>query len=96
MTTPNYKTLIDARRDQYPISFDDSALAKAFIPHFNVGKRRRIKVQFHPSEKPVWGFVGVTTGWKPTFLLMRNIRCHGSRYVLDDSCKILDLKTHKE
>jgi hypothetical protein len=67
-------------------NFDDSELAKSFIPYFENGQR--IEVETHYEGKKC-GYVGVTTGWRPAFILIFNKRAHGSSVVLCDTDKVL-------
>lgn len=73
--------------------FDPSDLAPQFVPAFERGDTYRVKVDFGYGEKPVWGFVGVTSGWKPSFILMRRRGQHGSSEILSASHLILSTKT---
>jgi hypothetical protein len=69
-------------------NFDDSDLSTQFIPYFESGQR--IKVNFGGFE--LTGRVGVTTGRKPAFLLMRTSRSYGSPWVLSDKDSIVAVK----
>lgn len=66
--------------------FDTSDLCQKFIPHF--GENYRIKVINKEYGEIHSGYVGITTGWKPAFLLVYNRRCYGSSILLDDSYEI--------
>ena len=64
-----------------------------FINAFNRGQAYRIKVRTDYGDGEVrerWGFVGITTGWQPAFLLMRSTRSVGSSDVLCATDRILD------
>ncbi len=76
--TRNYAAMIERRKAQYGERFDDSSLAEAFRPYLQTGQR--IKVRFSFGE--MTGTVGVTTGWKPCFLLMRRSSDRGSSWTL--------------
>lgn len=56
-----------------------------FIAAFNLGSNYRIKVETkYDTETWVrWGYVGITTGWQPCFLLMHSVRAYGSSDTLD-------------
>lgn len=56
------------------------------------GDTYRVKVDFG-YDKPVWGYVGVTSGWKPVFLLMRRRGQIGSHETLNHKCRILATKS---
>lgn len=80
-----FEDLLVSKREEHGSKFDDSHLAKEFIPFFNSGAR--IEVEFGGEIKR--GTVGVTSGWRPMFLLMLTKRSIGSSYLLDNKCKIL-------
>ncbi len=82
---------ISDKLKQYGDEFKPDALAYKFAVHFNAGQSRRVKVKF-PSGETVWGYVGVTTGWIPAFLLMRRRGQHGSSIVLSDEDEIIGQK----
>jgi hypothetical protein len=73
-----YEDYLSRKRAEYA-DFDPSQLAPAFIPFFHTGQR--IKVRFSSGEEKT-GTVGVTTGWRPAFLLMLKSSAHGSSEVL--------------
>lgn len=75
-----YETFIAKKRREYGDKFDDSHLYKALIPYFNSGQR--VKVSWY-NEPPMTGTIGVTTGWRPAFLLMRTSRSMGSSITLE-------------
>lgn len=65
----------------------------ALIDAYNKGRSYRIKVRttYASGEKRErWGFVGVTTGWSPAFILMRSTRAFGSSDLLSDRDEIID------
>jgi hypothetical protein len=66
--------------------FDDSNLSKQFIPYFESRQRIIVKSKYGGEAR---GYVGVTTGWKPCFLLMHNTRSIGSSYCLSDADEII-------
>ena len=57
------------RQQQKHDKFDSSDLDQRFIAAYNDGQRIRVKF---PWGEVKTGRVGVTTGWKPVFLLIRN------------------------
>jgi hypothetical protein len=70
--------------------FDSSNLANNFVPYFESGQR--IEVEFEgwgEEDKIQRGYVGVTTGWKPSFLLMRKSNSTGSDMLLKEKDKVL-------
>lgn len=64
-----------------------------FIDAYNKGDKFRIKVRAtypsgHTHER--WGFVGITTGWAPAFLLMARRGQHGSSDLLCKDDEIIE------
>lgn len=84
----DYQETIRNRKDKYT-NFDESDLAPEFIPYFN--SQERIKVQFEYGEIKT-GTVGITTGWKPCFLLMLTKRSIGSSWCLSSKDTIIGVK----
>ena len=83
------KRLVDfiaKKRATYGKKFDDSDLAHKFIPFYESGER--IEVDFGHGEIKR-GTVGITTGWKPIFLLMLRKDSVGSSWTLRHSDKIV-------
>ena len=60
---------------------DHSDLAAAFRPYYTSG--RRIKVRMADGEE-LTGTVSRTTGWRPSYMLMRRSSDSGSSYLLSD------------
>ena len=88
-----YSDFVARKFQQYGDKFSGESLAAQFIPAFNNGDRFRVLVDFgYEDEKPVWGYVGVTTGWKPVFLLIRRRGQNGSSEILSTGHKILRSK----
>jgi hypothetical protein len=75
----NFEQFIQAKQKQHGAKFDSSELARQFIPFYESGER--IEVTFSYGEKKR-GTIGVTTGWKPCFLLMLTKRSISSSYTL--------------
>lgn len=75
-------------RARYGDKFDDSDLDRRFVGAFNTGAR--IKVTCYGET--LTGTVGVTTGWRPAFLLMRTARSRGSSVILNASAEIIGIK----
>lgn len=93
----NYQDFIDQKTRQYGDKFDDTGLSKQFITYYE--NQRRIEVDFCSKDGRVYetkrGRVGVTTEWRPRFLLVLTPRSLGSvyrkfnpRYCLSDNDKI--------
>lgn len=71
----------------------------AFIDAYNKGDTYRIKVVTVLDKKTRWerwGYVGITTGWKPAFLLMKRFGQMGSSDTLSPAWdKVVDSKWWK-
>lgn len=72
--------------------FSATGLSMQFVPYFRTGQR--IKVLMGGEE--LTGTVGVTTGWQPTFLLMRSKRAVGSPHTLSDEDQIVAIQRHQK
>ena len=81
----DYDELTTRRKREYPDTWDASELDPRFIPYFESGDR--IKVRTMGGE--ITGTVGVTTGWRPVFLLIRTSRSMGSSITLGPKDEIL-------
>lgn len=68
--------------------WDPSDLSMKFVKAFNTGERIRVKMY----GEVMTGTVGVTTGWKPVFLLMRRSNAIGSSYLLTHEVSFTDEK----
>lgn len=83
MQTRSYADYIRTAKQRHGDKFDDSSLAPQFVRYFESGER--IEVAGDEGEGYVRrGRVGVTTGWKPAFLLMHRTSDHGSSDVLGE------------
>lgn len=65
---------------------DYSELSTKFIPYYE--NEQRIKVKFSYGEIKT-GTVGMTTGWKPVFILMLRSNSRGSSHQLNDEDVIM-------
>jgi hypothetical protein len=81
----NFEDWLREKKSRIP-NFDDSDLSKQFIPYFCSGQRIIVKTRYGETKR---GYVGVTTGWKPCFLLMHNTRAIGSSTLLMDGDQII-------
>jgi hypothetical protein len=75
--------------------FSDENLNPGFIQAYNSGDRFRVLVDFG-YDKPIWGYVGVTSGWQPMFLLMRRRGQRGSSDTIGPEAKIIATKFLKD
>lgn len=78
------------KQNEYGSKFDASDLAPQFAPYYH-DRSKRLVVQY--GSETLSGWIGATTGWKPSFLLMRTSRSIGSPFVLSANDKILKVKT---
>ena len=62
-----FAELLLRRAEQYPKQFSSEDLFEQFVPYYQSGQR--IEVTYSTGEVKR-GTVGVTTGWRPCFLLM--------------------------
>jgi hypothetical protein len=76
-----FSSYIARKTEEYGDKFDASDLSNDCIPHYNAGELRRVKVEW-PDGTTQWGRIGVTTGWRPTFILLRDRRAVSSSVTL--------------
>lgn len=86
--TTRYEQFIARKVREYGDKFDTSDLAPQFVRYFNSGER--VRVDFGYAQ--LTGTIGVTTGWRPAFLLMRTSRSHGSSDLLSKDDRIIAVK----
>lgn len=89
----SYEDYLNRKRAEHGERFDPSDLAEQFIPYFI--SRERIRVE-GLADEPLTGTVGVTTGHKPAFLLMRRSSDHGSMWLLSDEHRITAVKRGRD
>ena len=83
-----YEQYVERKRLEYGEKFNLSDLAEQFIPYFNDGTRIKVET----GGMTITGRVGVTTGWKPAFILMRTSRSIGSPWLLGKGDKIVAIR----
>lgn len=80
----NFNEYLARKQKEYGDKFDKSDLNTDFIYAFESGER--VSVQFKDNNGEVYetkrGTIGITTGWKPVFLLMLTKRSLGSSYTI--------------
>jgi hypothetical protein len=81
-----YQQFTERKQREYSEKFDPSELAPQFVPHYNTGQRVIILTKYGETKR---GYIGVTTGWKPCFLLMNNTRSIGSSETLSAADQII-------
>jgi hypothetical protein len=62
-----YEDFLERKRQEFGPAFDTSELNTSFIYAYNSDTR----VTVYIDGRKLTGYVGITTGWKPCFLLMR-------------------------
>ena len=83
----SYKNLLWQGKHEWGDKFDPSALAQKFVRFYESGQR--IEVKFSPDSEPERGYVGCTTGWKPSFLLIHRRSDLGSSTLLSDHYEVI-------
>lgn len=83
----DFNSYIVSKIAQYGDKFDSSDLATQFIPYYR--SQQRIEVDMGYEIKR--GTIGITTGWKPCFLLMLRKDSIGSSYTLKNTDKIIKI-----
>lgn len=81
-----FEEYTDRKRREYGDKFDASALPAKFVPYFNSDQRIKVRSSYGWEHT---GRVGITTGWRPAFLLMARSNQIGSSDVLDASDEII-------
>jgi len=71
----SFSEYLGRARWKHGSQFDPSLLDRRFVPYFESGERISVKFSWGEVKR---GTIGVTTGWKPVFLLMRTSRSMGS------------------
>jgi hypothetical protein len=86
-----YQDYLLRKKTEYGKKFNDNDLNKNFIPYYE--SQERITVSFCNKDGKEYekkrGRIGVTTGWKPCFLLMLTVRSLGSSYIIGKNDKII-------
>jgi hypothetical protein len=81
---------IARKRHEYGDKFDPSKLAEQFKLYLHSGER--ITIEFCDSDGKCYetkrGTVGVTTGWRPSFMLMLRSNSIGSSHLLGKNDRI--------
>ena len=80
----NFNEYLERKQKEHGEKFDKSDLNADFIFAYESGER--VEVQFRNDKGVVYetkrGRIGITTGWKPCFLLMLTRRSIGSSYTI--------------
>ena len=84
-----FEGFVESAKARHGARWDASDLAPQFIEHYNTGYRIEVTTTYPNGETHVRrGRIGITTGWKPAFLLMSRRGAIGSSDVLgvNDVC----------
>ena len=84
--TQTYKSFLDRKREEYGSKFDTGNLASKFVPYYENQHRIEVKMSCGTIKR---GRIGVTTGWRPSFLLMLTVRSIGSSWALANNDQII-------
>ena len=86
----SFKDYVERKKKDH-VNFDPSDLNPAFIPYYE--NQKRIEVEFCFANGKVYetkrGRVGVTTGWKPIFILLPNMKSVSSCWTIGKNDKIV-------
>jgi hypothetical protein len=86
-----FEALISEKIRKYGNDFNASDLNPSFIPYYE--NQQRITVSFCNKQGKEYerkrGRIGITTGWKPCFLLMLTTRSLGSSWTIGKRDKII-------
>jgi hypothetical protein len=86
-----YQAYLNRKKTEYGKKFNAVDLNKNFIPYYE--SQERIAVSFCNKQGKEYerkrGRIGVTTGWRPCFLLMLTTRSIGSSYIIGKKDKII-------
>ena len=86
-----YQDYLTRKKREYRENFNDVDLNKNFIPYYE--SQERITVKFCNKQGKEYerkrGRIGITTGWRPCFLLMLTTRSIGSSYTIGKKDKVI-------
>lgn len=80
-----YQNFLKIAKQAHGEKFDDSQLCGTYVLPFENGNR--IEVMFDGIKKRGW--VGITSGWRPVFILLLTRRSIGSSWILDERTHLL-------
>lgn len=80
----NYQEFLTRKRKEYGEKFDPSDLAPEFVRYYETGERIEVAMSYGENKR---GRVGITTGWKPVFILLPRVDSTGSSEVLGHADK---------
>lgn len=83
-----YESFLHRSNVRWGSDFNPVDLDQRFVPFL----RSQARIKVDTCGMTVTGTVGVTTGWKPVFILLRNSRSIGSSWTLGPKDKIIAVK----
>jgi len=86
MIITTFRDYLIGKKADFGKKFDPSALPDKFVKYFESGQRIEVKTECGEIKR---GYVGITTGWKPAFLLLSYYNSHGSSELLSKKTEIL-------
>jgi hypothetical protein len=86
LSNTSFNDYLIGKKAEYGKKFNSKDLAKKFVPYFESGQRIEIKTEYGEIKR---GYVGVTTGWRPAFLLISRSNSLGSSELLSNKTEIL-------
>lgn len=87
MTHNEWQCWINAKQDEYGEKFTlpDPQLCNLLVPYLKSGKRVEIDVDGFITR----GFISITCGWWPSFMVLRTSRSMGSWILISKNTRIL-------
>jgi len=85
----SYKEYLERKKEEFGKKFNPEDLNQDFVPYYENQARIEVEFQWGKTKEILRGRVGVTTGWKPVFLLMKTVRSYGSSDLLTKNTKFL-------
>lgn len=70
------------------VMIDRSELSTLLTPYYH--NRKRVEVLLSDGTKKR-GYIGMTTGWKPAYILLARSNSHGSSEVLSRDCYVTEV-----
>jgi len=88
MAAEYYGQLLARKAREHGSKWDPSGLAPQFAPYLHSDTRIKVRGPWGTRT----GTVGITTGWRPAFLLMARTSAHGSSDLLGPEDQIIAVK----
>ena len=74
---------------EYGDKFDPSDLNPEFFRYYDSNERIEVEFTYGDTKEIRRGRIGVTTGWKPCFLLMARVNCISSSATIGKNARVL-------